>query len=68
LSSIPNLPYKEEVLERLDQRVAIQTTDIHHAAYLLNYQVDKAEATTKHALATIRFFEDHVDDSKRSAL
>jgi hypothetical protein len=68
LSSIPNLPYKEEVLERLDQRVAIQTTDIHHAAYLLNCQVDKAEATTEHALATIRFFEDHVDDSKRSAL
>ncbi|KAK5999281.1 hypothetical protein QM012_006360 [Aureobasidium pullulans] len=57
-----NLPCKEEVLERLDERMAIQTTDIHHAAYLLNCQIDRPKQTKEDWYAAARFFNTHVSE------
>jgi hypothetical protein len=59
-----NLLYKEEVLERIDERMAIQTTDIHHAAYLLNCQIDQPEQTKEDWYAAARFLNAHIDDDE----
>ena len=37
------LPEKRRIVERLNTRLAIQTTDIHHAAHLLNCQIEDVE-------------------------
>jgi hypothetical protein len=60
LEATPNLPHKEEILEKVDQRLAIQTTDIHHAAYLLYCQIDDPQQTVEEWVATARFCNTHV--------
>jgi hypothetical protein len=56
----PRLPHLEEVLKKVDERLAIQTTDIHHAAYLLNCQLDDPQQTVEEWVATARFCNLHV--------
>jgi hypothetical protein len=60
LEATLNLPHKDEVLELVDKRLAIQTTDIHHAAYLLNCQLDDPQQTKEEWIATARFCNSHV--------
>ena len=55
-----DLPYKNDVLRKVDKRLAIQTTDIHHAAYLLSCQLDEPEQTIEEWIATARFCNTHV--------
>ncbi|KAG2171182.1 hypothetical protein JADG_010921 [Aureobasidium aubasidani] len=55
-----DIPCKEEVLEKVDERMAIQTTDIHHAAFLLNCQLDEVAQTEEEWAAALRFIDTHV--------
>lgn len=48
------------MLELVDKRFAIQTTDIHHAAYLLNCQLDDPQQTKEEWIATARFCNSRV--------
>ncbi|THY01019.1 hypothetical protein D6D01_10392 [Aureobasidium pullulans] len=59
INDISELPYKDEVLRRLDRRLIKQTSGIHWAAYALNAQAPesyKAMATHEWQLAE-QFFE-----------
>ena len=48
------------MLKKIDERLAIQSTDIHHAAYLLNCQIDDPQQSKEEWIAAARFFNTYV--------